>query len=35
LQLLEAYEINAMFREGKDGGVYGLTLVDKQEMRSI
>jgi hypothetical protein len=25
---MKLYEINAMFREGKDGRVYGLTLVD-------
>lgn len=27
---LKLYEINAMFREGKDGRVYGLTLVDNK-----
>jgi hypothetical protein len=28
---LKLYEINAMFREGKDGRVYGLTLVDNRK----
>jgi hypothetical protein len=27
---IKLYEINAMFREGKDGRVYGLTLVDNR-----
>jgi hypothetical protein len=28
---LKLYEINAVFREGKDGRVYGLTLVDNRQ----
>jgi hypothetical protein len=28
---MKLYEINAMFREGKDGRVYGLTLVDNRK----
>lgn len=28
---MKLYEINAMFREGKDGSVYGLTLVDNRK----
>jgi hypothetical protein len=28
---MKRYEINAMFREGKDGRVYGLTLVDNRK----
>jgi hypothetical protein len=28
---MKLYEINAMFREGKDGRVYGLTLVDNKK----
>jgi hypothetical protein len=28
---MKRYEINAMFREGKDGTVYGLTLVDNRK----
>jgi hypothetical protein len=28
---MKLYEINAMFREGKDGRVYGLTLIDNRK----
>jgi hypothetical protein len=28
---MKLYEINALFREGKDGRVYGLTLVDNRK----
>jgi hypothetical protein len=28
---MKLHEINAMFREGKDGRVYGLTLIDNQK----
>src|SRR5688500_7535245 len=28
---MKLYEINAIFREGKDGRVYGLTLVDNRK----
>jgi hypothetical protein len=28
---MKLYDINAMFREGKDGRVYGLTLVDNKK----
>jgi hypothetical protein len=32
---MKLYEINAMFREGKDGRVYGLTLVDNKKCTVI